>query len=129
MVVLAIAAIAVGAAMLPGAPARQAALPSVTATLVAESISPSRIATTPVPSTGPAGPSASVPASTRPSSAPPPSTAPARRVHVVQAGDWLSTIAAEYGTTVEELLELNDIADRDVIEVGQEIVLPPTSGP
>lgn len=131
-VVLAIAALAVGAVVLrPGAPPGQAALPSATATVVAGSVSASPRATIPTPSVGPASPSAtSAPTSSAaPSSAPPGSSEPARRVHVVQAGEWLSTIAAQYGTTVEELLDLNDIPDRDVIEIGQEIVLPSTSRP
>ena len=44
--------------------------------------------------------------------------------YVVQAGDTLSEIAARFGTTVSELVRLNNIADRDRIYVGQVLVLP-----
>ena len=44
--------------------------------------------------------------------------------YVVQPGDTLSSIAVEHGTTVEALVEANDIADPDVIAVGQELVIP-----
>ena len=44
--------------------------------------------------------------------------------YVVQSGDTLSSIALEFGTTVEALVEANDIADPDQIAVGQELVIP-----
>ena len=45
------------------------------------------------------------------------------RVHTVQRGDTLSSIAARYGVSVGELIALNDLDDRDVIRVGQRLVL------
>lgn len=42
----------------------------------------------------------------------------------VQSGDTLSTIAAEFDTTVEEILEVNDIDDPDLLHVGEELVIP-----
>jgi membrane-bound lytic murein transglycosylase D len=50
-------------------------------------------------------------------------TAPAARVHTVQRGDTLTSIAARYGLSVGELIALNDLGDRDVIRVGQKLVL------
>jgi len=50
-----------------------------------------------------------------------PATAPSR-VHVVKSGEYLSGIAAEYGTTVARLLYLNpDISDPNKILVGEKI--------
>jgi len=40
-------------------------------------------------------------------------------VYVVQSGDTLSGIAAELGTTVEDLAAANGIADPDLIYAGQ----------
>ena len=44
-------------------------------------------------------------------------------VHVVQAGDTLSGIAAQYDVLLEELYKLNNLTRESVIEVGQEIVV------
>jgi hypothetical protein len=46
-------------------------------------------------------------------------------VHVVEEGETLSTIAERYGTTVEELLGLNDVPDPNNVPVGQVLILPP----
>ena len=55
---------------------------------------------------------------------PPP---PPVSVHVVQAGDTLGGIADSYGTSVEELVAINGLADANYIFVGQEILLTPGS--
>lgn len=44
--------------------------------------------------------------------------------HIVQRGESLSLIAQQYGTTVQTLAALNNIADPNRIEVGQVILLP-----
>lgn len=46
------------------------------------------------------------------------------RVHIVKAGETLSGIARAYDITLAELKAANDLADADVIGVGQELVLP-----
>jgi LysM repeat protein len=46
-------------------------------------------------------------------------------VHVVEEGETLSTIAERYGTTVEELLGLNDVPDPNNVPAGQALILPP----
>ena len=48
-----------------------------------------------------------------------------RRLYRVEEGDTLSRIARQYGTTVQRLTELNDIADPERIEEGTLLVLPP----
>lgn len=45
--------------------------------------------------------------------------------HTVQAGDTLFDIAQKYGVSLESLLMVNNIADANVIAVGQVIKLPP----
>ena len=44
--------------------------------------------------------------------------------HVVQPGETLASIAKQYGVTVEAIVEANDLADPDVIEVGQGLTIP-----
>jgi LysM repeat protein len=44
--------------------------------------------------------------------------------YVIREGDTLSGIATQFGVSVEQLLELNDILDPDSIRVGQEIRVP-----
>ena len=44
--------------------------------------------------------------------------------HVVQAGDTLSGIAVSYGTTIDTLMELNELANPDSLFIGQVINLP-----
>lgn len=51
--------------------------------------------------------------------------APSIRTHTVLPGQSLATIAEEYSTTVEAIVELNKLANPDVIEVGQELLIPP----
>lgn len=46
------------------------------------------------------------------------------QLHVVQEGETLFSIAQLYGTTIEELQQLNDISDPSLLFVGQELVLP-----
>ncbi|MFR1760331.1 MAG: LysM peptidoglycan-binding domain-containing protein, partial [Christensenellaceae bacterium] len=43
------------------------------------------------------------------------------RVYTVQAGDTLSALAARFGTTVESIVSLNDIADPNRITTGQQL--------
>lgn len=50
---------------------------------------------------------------------PPPPT-----IHVVARGDTLWVIARRYGTTVEALMEANDISNPNRLSVGQELVIP-----
>ena len=46
--------------------------------------------------------------------------------HVVTTGETLSEIAIGHGVTVKELVEANDIANPDLIRIGQELQIPGT---
>ena len=48
-----------------------------------------------------------------------PAAAPAEEYYTVVAGDTLSAIAKKYGTTVNQLVEWNGIANPNMISVGQ----------
>jgi LysM repeat protein len=50
-----------------------------------------------------------------------PATTGAGEVHTIQRGDTYETIAAQYGTTVDALLELNPGVDPTQLTIGQEI--------
>lgn len=52
------------------------------------------------------------------------SGAPSGTVYIVQSGDTLSGIAANYGTDYQTLANYNGIADPNVISVGQQIRIP-----
>lgn len=54
---------------------------------------------------------------------------PSNCVYVVRPGDTLSKIAASVGTTVQVLMSLNNIANPNIIFVGQRIILPNCGGP
>jgi len=51
------------------------------------------------------------------------------RTHVVQPGENLTDIATRYNTTVEALIDTNNLAQPDSLVVGQVITLPATGGP
>jgi len=44
--------------------------------------------------------------------------------HVVQRGETLASIAAQYGVTVADIVGANGIANPNIISVGQELVIP-----
>jgi murein DD-endopeptidase MepM/ murein hydrolase activator NlpD len=44
--------------------------------------------------------------------------------YVVQSGDTLAKIADKYGVTVEDLVRANDIADPNLVGVGQMLIVP-----
>ena len=47
-------------------------------------------------------------------------------IYIVRAGDTLFSIAGQFATTVEAIVEANDIADARQLEVGQELLIPGT---
>lgn len=59
-----------------------------------------------------------------PSVTPAPSSTDRATTYTVRRGDTLSGIAAEFGTTVKELADLNDISDPSRLRVGQVLRLP-----
>jgi LysM repeat protein len=76
-----------------------------------------------------------VPTATLPAALPEPTivegtpqpAAPAGNTYVVEAGDSLYAIAERFGVTVEELAELNELADPRQLEVGQVLRIPDTA--
>ena len=58
---------------------------------------------------------------------PPPTTrAPGEPlIYTVQQGDTLFSIATQFGVTVDELVELNNITNPDVIFVDDQLTIPP----
>lgn len=50
------------------------------------------------------------------------------QAYTVRSGDTLSKLARQYGTTVTDLARANDIANPDIIYVGQELSVPDSEG-
>jgi LysM repeat protein len=75
-----------------------------------------------------AGPSTPLRASPSPSlgaGSPIPTARPTRFLtHIVQAGESLTSIAADYGTTVEAIKAVNRIEDPRSLRTGQELIIP-----
>ena len=74
----------------------------------------------------PAAPAVTVPSGPTPT--PDPAAPPIPRVHVVQDGENLTIIATNFGVTVEEILAVNNLANGDLLQVGQELIIPGGSG-
>ena len=53
------------------------------------------------------------------------STTPTEVVHIVTSDDTLNSISKKYGVSIERIVIYNNIPDRNVIETGQRIVIPP----
>ncbi len=81
---------------------------------------------TPDPQLTPVRIVAVTPAATRtPTPQPTPTATPvAERMYVVKAGDTLSKIALDHDTTVDAIVEANHLPDRNVLQVGQRLVIP-----
>jgi len=124
----------------PGAddePGAQAGQPSVTRTPTATTARPSpSVAPTGTPGISPT-PGGTPGASPTPGGTPTPapSPTPAFEEYTVQQGDSLSTIAAQFGTTADEIARINGITDPNALNIGQKLQVPrpaspsPTPGP
>jgi LysM repeat protein len=81
------------------------------------------------PIASPTAPPSTAP-TTGPTSAPTPTAAPAAspsprfRTYRVLSGDTLSAIAARFGTTVQAIADLNNIANPSLLSVGQLLLIP-----
>ncbi len=51
-------------------------------------------------------------------------SSPSRKIHIVQRGETLQSIALKYGVTVQELAAANGISNPNFIYVGQRLVIP-----
>ena len=85
-------------------------------------------ASTPRPTASPAQTAAASPTlspvrSPTPGPSPTPEVTPL--VHVVQAGESISLIAVQYGTTVDAIIVLNGLQNPNLIVPGQELLIPP----
>jgi uncharacterized protein YkwD len=49
--------------------------------------------------------------------------------HIVRSGEMLLAIAAEYDTSVEKIMMVNEITDPTTIQIGQELLIPVTATP
>jgi LysM repeat protein len=54
-------------------------------------------------------------------------TATSAPVHIIVKGDSLDKIAKQHGVTITELQKLNKISDPKKLQIGQQLVLPPTA--
>jgi LysM repeat protein len=59
-----------------------------------------------------------------PQPTPTPTTPPAQQLYVVQPGDTLTRIAARFGVSVQAIVQANNIANPNLIYVGQVLVIP-----
>jgi LysM repeat protein len=75
----------------------------------------------PTPTSPP--PPAATPA-TAPTPSRSPSSSPTPRIHVVARGENLTQIATRYGVTVQAIVRANGIADPNLIEPGQRLIIP-----
>ena len=48
--------------------------------------------------------------------------------HTVRSGDSLSAIASRYGTSVSQLVAINQLPNRNTLKIGQKIILPQQNG-
>jgi membrane-bound lytic murein transglycosylase D len=48
--------------------------------------------------------------------------------HTVRSGDSLSAIASRYGTSVSQLVAINQLTNRNTLKIGQKIILPQKNG-
>src|SRR5690348_16356748 len=53
-----------------------------------------------------------------------PTAPPGLTIHVVQRGETLFHIAMNYGATVDQLAQLNNISDPSTIYIGQSLLVP-----
>jgi uncharacterized membrane protein len=82
---------------------------------------------TPAVSTPVASPMAEPSPTPSPTPRPPeaPTVTPQRQVtHIVQPGETLSSIARQYGVTSQAIMEANGLDDPNLLEVGQELIIP-----
>ena len=81
------------------------------------------------PSTQGPGASSSVAAGASPSASPTPSPTPEPSLYVVQPGDTLSAIAAEFGISLDQLIEANAelLEDPNDLQIGDELIIPSAS--
>jgi LysM repeat protein len=73
---------------------------------------------------GHSGAAAAAPAKPAPAAQKKPAVPPTGTAHVVKAGETLSSIAAKYGVSPENLQGTNRIRDEKKLKVGQTLIIP-----
>lgn len=81
--------------------------------------------TVPPPTEGTVDPGA-VPTATPAPDSPTPVPPGENPIHTVQAGEYLGTIAAQYGVTVEAIVQANNLANPDSLKIGDQLIIPLT---
>lgn len=67
-------------------------------------------------------------ATARVSPSPSPSPSPDGETYTVESGDTLSDIARRFNTSVEAIVEVNDLDDPDVLSIGDKLIIPSGDG-
>lgn len=49
-------------------------------------------------------------------------------IYQIESGDFLSLVAIRFGTTVQEIIDINNIANADTISIGDQIKIPSLKG-
>ncbi|GIW06463.1 MAG: hypothetical protein KatS3mg060_1268 [Dehalococcoidia bacterium] len=75
----------------------------------------------PTPTAIPVRPSPTAATASVPTAVPP---AP-ERTHTVVEGDTLSSIAVQYNVSIDAIVQLNNLGDRELIRLGQTLRIPP----
>jgi lysozyme len=73
------------------------------------------------PGSAPAAPAPAAPAPAAPAPAAPSGSSVE---HVVQSGEYLSTLAAKYGVTVNAIVQANNLPNANVVRPGQKLIIP-----
>ncbi len=47
-----------------------------------------------------------------------------QQTHTVRSGDTLSTIAAQYGTTIQAIVNANNLSNPNALQIGQQLIIP-----
>ena len=123
-----LAGVAGGALLLAACGGGGTATVAPTASTAPVLASPAR-AVTPIATGAPSGVPSGAPVATVAPTVPAPvataATAPAsQQRYVIQSGDTLNGIAAQFGVTTQQLIDANSLQNPDVILPGQELIIP-----
>jgi LysM repeat protein len=69
------------------------------------------------------------PSPAAPAPAPSPSPSPENETYTVVSGDTLSEIAQRFDTTVEAIMQANDLDNPDVLGIDDKLIIPPPPPP
>ncbi len=63
-----------------------------------------------------------------PIASPTPTTTPTPVIYIIQSGDTLLDVAIRFDTTTDAIQDTNGIVDPRLLQIGQEIIIPPPKG-